>query len=122
MFATVIHPTYFLFPSSSPSHLQFQFVPFSQLESITPNSLVDIVAICSESSPVSSITTKTTGKTINKRDIVLLDPSGLSINCTLWGNDAVSFEPPLPCVMVMKSARVSDFGGVSGYLYVYVRT
>lgn len=93
--------------------VKYDFKPFSMLESLQPNSNADVVAVCVEASPVTSITTKTTQKTLSKRELVLVDRSGLSVNCTLWGSEALGFETALPCAVVLKAARVSDFGGRS---------
>jgi replication factor A1 len=73
--------------------------------------MVDILAVCISATEVSMIQAKTTGKELTKREITLVDRSGVTVSCTLWGREAIDFQAELPCVLVLKNARVSDFGG-----------
>lgn len=92
---------------------KFAFVSLADLERAEPNSLVDIVAVCTEAGAPATITTKTTKKDLTKRELLLVDPTGTSVTCTLWGAEAEAFDHVLPAVVVMKAARVSDFSGRS---------
>lgn len=93
--------------------LSFDFIPLSSLEKRTPNSHVDVIGICKVCKELSSVIGRASQKEINKRDLQLVDQSGVAVNLTLWGEDAVKFEGDGCPVIVVKGARLSDFGGRS---------
>lgn len=45
--------------------------------------------------------------------MVLVDQSGYSVKCTLWGRQAETFEHYDAPVIAMKSVKVSEYGGRS---------
>ena len=51
---------------------------------------------------------------MTKRDIELVDKANMSINCTLWGDEATAFgdNGGVPgAIIAIKAAKVSDYGG-----------
>ena len=63
-----------------------------------------------------SINTKKDNTPLSKREITLTDSSLASIRCTLWGKAAEDFEHDggaVECVVAIKAARLSDYGGRS---------
>ena len=72
-----------------------------------------MIGVCKDVAEVTSIITKTTNRKVNKRDLYLLDRSGHTVNCTLWGTEAEEFDGSQFPVVAIKGARVSDFGGRS---------
>ncbi|KAI8787409.1 replication protein A 70 kDa DNA-binding subunit-like [Biomphalaria glabrata] len=93
--------------------LTFEFVKISELDKFKPNSNVDIVGIVKVCNDVSSVVSKQTQKEIVKRDLQLVDQSGVAVNLTLWGDDATKFDGQGFPVIAVKGARVSDFNGRS---------
>ncbi|KAH3901733.1 replication factor A subunit protein RFA1 SCDLUD_001506 [Saccharomycodes ludwigii] len=92
--------------------LHFDFVKLSSVENTEPNSVVDVMGIIQEITPVFQINSKA-GKTYDRRDITIVDDSGYSISLGLWNNLAVDFNLPEGSVIVAKGVRVSDFNGKS---------
>lgn len=72
-----------------------------------------MIGICKDVSELTSITTKTTNRKLNKREVFLQDRSGHVVSCTLWGGEAEEFEGSQFPVVAVKGAKVSDFGGRS---------
>ncbi|EGD81004.1 hypothetical protein PTSG_10947 [Salpingoeca rosetta] len=99
---------------------KFDFKSFRELEN-TPvsresNVFADVLAVCHSINDADTIITKATGRELTKRDITLLDRDGLSMTCTLWGQDAEDFEKNggvVGAVLAIKAARVSDYNGRS---------
>ena len=61
----------------------------------------------------SQITSKTTSKPYDKRDLTLVDNTNYSVKLTIWGNTAASFDVVPESVIAFKGLKVSDFGGRS---------
>ncbi|PAA58299.1 hypothetical protein BOX15_Mlig021815g1, partial [Macrostomum lignano] len=86
--------------------MKFNFVPIAQL-------FVDVCGVVHETHDVQTIVGKTSNREIAKRDLTLVDSSGCSVRCTLWGDEAVKFNGEKKPVVAVKGAKVSDFGGRS---------
>uniref|UniRef100_A0A182MBH5 Replication protein A subunit n=1 Tax=Anopheles culicifacies TaxID=139723 RepID=A0A182MBH5_9DIPT len=91
--------------------IQYNFVPISQIGNMEPNAMVDVVGMCKEASEVVQFTAKTSGRELRKREITLVDSSNASVQLTLWGDDAQNFPATTNPVVMLKGARVSEFGG-----------
>uniref|UniRef100_A0A182VRB5 Replication protein A subunit n=1 Tax=Anopheles minimus TaxID=112268 RepID=A0A182VRB5_9DIPT len=91
--------------------IQYNFVPISQIANMEPNAMVDVVGMCKEASDVVQFTAKTSGRELRKREITLVDSSSASVQLTLWGDDAQNFPTTTNPVVMLKGARVSEFGG-----------
>lgn len=76
------------------------------------NTVVDVVAVVRSFGPCTSLTSKA-GKSLKKRDVVLVDSSGADVRLTLWNAHAelpdAQFER---CpVMTVSAAKVGEFRG-----------
>ncbi|VDD74949.1 unnamed protein product [Mesocestoides corti] len=91
----------------------FNFVPIGKLDSYQAGDFVDIVAIVHETGDLSTVVTKAAQRELQKRDLGLVDDSGCLVRLTLWGNEAATFDGSNHPVVVVKSAKVSDFNGRS---------
>ncbi|XP_044271504.1 replication protein A 70 kDa DNA-binding subunit-like [Tribolium madens] len=91
--------------------VKFNFVPISSLSEIAVGSLVDIIGICKDASDVQTFTSKSTNRELRKREVTLVDQSKTSVALTLWGTQADSFDPTNNPVVVIKGAKVGEFGG-----------
>lgn len=94
----------------------FTFVPIKNIETLTPDSSLDIIAVVMDISPTATIQSKAKGTDMTKRDVVLMDETAVKISCTLWGADAEKFETnggALGAILAIKSARISDYSGRS---------
>lgn len=93
--------------------LTLNLTPLSDLINISPGTFVDLIAIVKSAGDMSSITVKSTNKELNKRELYLVDSSNSQISCTLWGKQAEDFDPAEHPVILLKGAKLSDYGGRS---------
>lgn len=97
--------------------VKYNFVPINELNTVEPNNTTDVIAILDSYSDVSEIVSKATQRPIKKRELSLIDSSGMSVRMTLWGSQAENFESTISGedkpVMAFKGVKVSDFGGRS---------
>lgn len=90
--------------------IKYNFIELSRLFEVEVGSSIDIMAVVKECGSVQSIMTKKQTE-INKRDVTFVDASGWAVKCTLWGNQADSFNYEDSPVVALKSAKVSDYNG-----------
>ncbi|KAL3856901.1 hypothetical protein ACJMK2_011607 [Sinanodonta woodiana] len=93
--------------------MTFSFVKINELEKIQPNGLVDVIGTLKQCGDVSTVIGKQSQREITKREVQLVDQSGMVVALTLWGKDAESFDGSGNPVLAVKGARVSDWGGRS---------
>lgn len=74
---------------------------------------IDVLGVLKDAGDASQITSKTTGKPYDKRELTLVDNTGYSVRLTVWGNTATSFDTRPESVLAFKGVKVSDFGGRS---------
>lgn len=94
--------------------IRFDFTPIDHIQEAKKDDMLDIIAVIVSSKPVTQVNTRK-GET-SRRNIVVADNSGRSIELTLWGDQADGFEGMLEqhgphTVLAFKGVRVSDFGG-----------
>ncbi|KXN82854.1 Replication factor A protein 1 [Leucoagaricus sp. SymC.cos] len=99
--------------SSALPQMKFNFVPLDQLESLGKDSMTDVIGVIKEVGPLSEITTRTTNRQLQKRELTLVDKTECSVQLTLWGKQAETFKVEANSIAAFKSIRVGDFGGVS---------
>ncbi|AMD21848.1 HFL008Cp [Eremothecium sinecaudum] len=100
------------FEAADVPKMNFNFVKLKQLATMEANSNVDVLGIVQTVNPAFEMTAKS-GKKFNRRDIVIVDETNLSITVGLWNEQAIDFNLPEGSVIAVKSARVTDFGGKS---------
>lgn len=103
--------------ASNVPEVKYEFTPLDQLMSIEPNQTTDVITILDSYTDVSEIVSKATQRPIKKRELTLIDSSGMSVRMTLWGQTAEKFESTIAGeekpVLAFKGVKVSDFGGRS---------
>ncbi|THH19467.1 hypothetical protein EW146_g1696 [Bondarzewia mesenterica] len=92
--------------------VKYNFVELSGLKDLAKDSICDVIGIVKDVGELGEINTKT-NRTIQKRDLTLVDRSGFSVRLTLWGKQAEQFQADQPRVVAFKGVKVGDFGGVS---------
>ncbi|KAI8107796.1 hypothetical protein M9435_002824 [Picochlorum sp. BPE23] len=98
--------------------ISFNFVPINVLEDTPQGSIVDIIGVVESAAEVTTITRKDGSEAV-KRSVSLRDPSGRSIEVTLWGEfasapgDTISAEiaSSRHPVVAIKGGRVGEFNG-----------
>ncbi|KAJ8312756.1 hypothetical protein KUTeg_010129 [Tegillarca granosa] len=93
--------------------MTFDFTKINELDKKQPNAIVDVVGVVKHCGDVGTVIGKASQKEITKRDLQLVDQSGMVVNLTLWGNDAQQFDGSSCPVVAVKGARLSDYGGRS---------
>eukprot|EP00117_Sycon_ciliatum_P047689 scpid61187/ scgid34036/ Replication protein A 70 kDa DNA-binding subunit; Replication factor A protein 1; Single-stranded DNA-binding protein len=92
---------------------KYNFMKLSNLSGLNNNSLCDILGVVISAEELSSVTAKSSGQQITKRDLTIADDTGVSMRCTLWQNEAEDFDGTGNPIIVIKGAKKSDFNGCS---------
>ena len=98
---------------ASVPQVKYNFTSIGDLASVEKDTTIDTIGILKEVGEVSQITSKTTSKPYDKRDLTLVDNTLHSVRLTIWGNQATNFDTPVESVIAFKGVKVSDFGGRS---------
>jgi replication factor A1 len=93
--------------------VRYNFTPIADLQSIEKDTTIDIIGVLKDVGETSQITSKTTSKPYDKRELTMVDNTGYSVRLTIWGKTAASFDVPPDSVVAFKGVKVSDFGGRS---------
>lgn len=73
---------------------------------------VDVLAVIDRAEEVVSVTQKSTGKELSRRNIYLLDQTGTEVQFTMWGDQAVNFDTNhVGEVVGIKGGLVREFMG-----------
>jgi len=98
---------------SSVPNVRFNFCNLGELRDVEKDSTVDVIGVLKQVDEVQSITSKTTNKPYEKRELVIVDDSEYQVRVTIWGQTAQSFDAMPESVVAFKGVKVSDFGGKS---------
>ncbi|KAL8795017.1 MAG: hypothetical protein Q9195_002465 [Heterodermia aff. obscurata] len=93
--------------------VRFNFTSIGDLQTVEKDTTIDTIGILKEVGETSQITSKTTSKPYDKRDLTLVDNTGYSVRLTIWGNTATNFDVMPDSVVAFKGVKVSDFNGRS---------
>ena len=93
--------------------IRFNFTSIGDLQSVEKGTTIDVLGVLKDIGETSQISSKTTGKPYDKRDLTLVDNTGYSVRLTIWGNTATTFDSKPESVLAFKGVKVSDFGGKS---------
>lgn len=99
--------------ASDVPQVRYNFQNVADLQNVEKDTTIDIIAVLKDVGEVNQITSKTTAKPYDKRELTLVDNSGYSVRLTIWGNAAQSFDVKEESVIAFKGVKVSDFGGRS---------
>ncbi|KAI9740941.1 MAG: Replication factor A protein 1 [Claussenomyces sp. TS43310] len=93
--------------------VRFNFTNIGDLQTVEKDTTIDVIGVLKDVGEVSQITSKTTSKPYDKRELTLVDDSGFSVRLTIWGKSAMAFDAQPESIVAFKGAKVSDFGGRS---------
>ena len=93
--------------------VRFNFTNIADLQTVEKDTTIDTIGVLKEVGETSQITSKTTSKPYDKRELTLVDNTGYSVRLTIWGNTATNFDAMPESVVAFKGVKVSDFGGRS---------
>ncbi|CAK37984.1 replication factor A protein 1 [Aspergillus awamori] len=93
--------------------VRFNFTSIGDLQSVEKDTTIDVIGVLKEAMDVTQITSKTTNKPYDKRELIMVDNTGFSVRLTIWGSTAQKFNASPESVIAFKGVKVSDFGGRS---------
>lgn len=93
--------------------VRYNFTSIGGLNDIEKDSTIDVIGVLKEVAEVTQITSRTTQKPFDKRELTLVDDSGYSVRLTIWGKTATTFDASPEAVVAFKGTKVGDFGGRS---------
>ncbi|CAE6438488.1 unnamed protein product [Rhizoctonia solani] len=93
--------------------VEFNFTKLSQFATSTveKDTIVDVLGVITEVHPIDTITLKSTGKIVSKRDIIITDRSTNHVRITIWGKQAVTFQAEKNLIAAFKRVKVGNSGG-----------
>jgi len=98
----------------------YDFVPINKMESFTIEErgrrIVDVCGIIkSADTEITTLTSKTTGRDMFKRELIIVDNTKTQISLTLWGETAKSFDHSkyVGEIIAVKGAQLGTFNGRS---------
>ena len=83
------------------------------MQTVEKDTTTDVIGVLKDVGETSQITSKSTGKPYDKRELTLVDNTGFSVRLTIWGATATNFSVAPESVVAFKGVKVSDFGGRS---------
>ncbi|KLO19144.1 replication factor-a protein [Schizopora paradoxa] len=92
--------------------IKYNFVELAALENVQKDATCDVIAVVKEASDCQEFTSKT-GRPLTKRELQLVDRSGVQIRLTLWGQQAEQYAEPPQAVIAFKAVRVNEYNGRS---------
>ncbi|KAJ6140091.1 Nucleic acid-binding OB-fold [Penicillium samsonianum] len=93
--------------------IRFNFTTVADLQTVEKDTTTDVIGVLKDVGETSQITSKSTGKPYDKRELTLVDNTGFSVRLTIWGASANNFSVAPESVVAFKGVKVSDFGGRS---------
>ena len=93
--------------------IMFEFVKLAKIEDLPIKATIDCAGVVRDFQPVSTLTAKSTGRELFKRDVSLVDDSGVAVRLTLWGAEAQKEDSTFEGnpVLAVKGARIGEFQG-----------
>ena len=85
--------------------LNFNFVSFRDLGSLSKDSYCDVIGVCKSAGDLVNDHTQA-GQHL-KREVVLMDRTATCVSLTLWGNTAQNFDGVGNPIVAAKNAKVS---------------
>lgn len=92
----------------------YNFIPLDKLPETKANTTVDVLGVIHTDAGCTELTTKD-GRSLQKRDLVLVDSTSRSVRVTLWGNKASRSDEDFRNhpVIALKGCKLSEYGGRS---------
>lgn len=90
--------------------IKYNFIQISEVGNLDAGASVDVIAVCKETSDLVNLTSKA-GRDLTKREITLVDQSNTAITMTLWGEEAKNFDGLEQPVVLIKGAKIGEYGG-----------
>lgn len=92
----------------------YSFVTLDQLQNVEVGQHVDVLGVVQNVGPIEDGVAKATGNPYKRRNIMLVDKSGLATRLTFFGEKAITYDEKVVAtgsILAIKGARVGDFNG-----------
>ncbi|XP_049795806.1 replication protein A 70 kDa DNA-binding subunit-like isoform X2 [Schistocerca nitens] len=86
-------------------HIAFNFVSLNKLADTALSAVIDVIGVVKDTG------SKKRNEQEKKREVTIVDQSNATVKLTLWGTRAEEFSVTPGCVLAVKGAKQSDFGG-----------
>jgi len=93
-------------------NMAYHTVPISDISSLNNGDVCDFMGVLIGIGDINEFTSKS-GKELTKRTLTFGDKTQSSIDYTLWGEEAKTFEGETGDVFAFKGAKVSEYNGKS---------
>lgn len=93
--------------------IRYNFSSIADLQNVEKDSVIDVIGVIKDVAECSQITSKSTQKSFDKRELTIVDDSCYMIRITIWGKTAVAFDASPESILALKGCKVGDFGGRS---------
>lgn len=91
--------------------VKYSFKQIGDIANMEISRSVDVIGVLKRFEEVQSITSKKTQKELKKRDLYLMDKSGLEIRFTLWNDEAEKFDARQHDIIAVRGAIIGEFNG-----------
>ena len=91
--------------------IQYNFVEIQSIANAEDKSIIDVLGVAKSATETVQLKSKSTGRDLVKRDVTIVDKSNAAVVLTLWGDEAEKFPQFENPVVLLKGARVTEFGG-----------
>ncbi|KFD51400.1 hypothetical protein M514_07805 [Trichuris suis] len=91
--------------------VSFHLTKIKEIGEISRDRLIDVLGVVVTIGPIESKIARSTLKELKKRDVLLVDDSGVSITLSLWEAEAENFNCEVNSLLAVKGCRISEFGG-----------
>ncbi|KAH8998320.1 replication factor-a protein [Lactarius hatsudake] len=90
--------------------IHYHFVKVAALQELQKDVICDVIGVVREVGDLSEVMTKY-NKTVQKRELKIVDDSKYDVRLTLWGKQAEKYCTPVGTVVAFKGVKVGDFQG-----------
>ncbi|KAH9071043.1 replication factor-a protein [Lactarius deliciosus] len=90
--------------------IRYHFVKVAALQELQKDVICDVIGVVREVGDLSEVMTKY-NKTVQKRELKIVDDSKYDVRLTLWGKQAEKYCTPVDTVVAFKGVKVGDFQG-----------
>ncbi|KHJ40021.1 replication factor-A protein 1 domain protein [Trichuris suis] len=97
--------------------VSFHLTKIKEIGEISRDRLIDVLGVVVTIGPIESKIARSTLKELKKRDVLLVDDSGVSITLSLWEAEAENFNCEVNSLLAVKGCRISEFGGMVNTLF-----
>lgn len=91
---------------------RYNFIPIELLKQREPGSLVDVLGVVLSVGEISSVTQRSTGRELVKRDVKVGDMTA-SVSVTVWNDEAKAWTCPAGTVLALRQLKVGTYDGVT---------